>query len=86
MFNLQKAGGIAALVEAMAYVVGFAVMATLLNPGDTQGWTPAQKLSFVLERQSILQASTILIYVVFGIALVFLAVALHELLTSDHPI
>ena len=78
MFNLQKAGGIAALVEAMAYVVGFAVMATLLNPGDTEGWTPAQKLSFVLERQSILQVFTILIYVVFGIALVFLAVALHE--------
>jgi hypothetical protein len=78
MFNLQRAGGIAALVEAAAYVVGFVVMATLLSPGDTEGWTPAQKLSFVLERQSIVQALTILIYVVFGIALVFLAVALHE--------
>jgi hypothetical protein len=31
-----------------------------------------------LEKQSILQALMILIYVVFGIALVFLAVALHE--------
>lgn len=78
MFNLQKAGGIAALVEAAAYVLGFVVMATLLNPGDTDGWTPAQKLSFVLERQSIFQVLTIVIYVVFGIALVFLAVALHE--------
>jgi hypothetical protein len=80
MFDLQKAGGIAALVEAAAYVVGFAVMATVLNPGDTEGWTAAQKLSFALERQSILQALMILIYVVFGIALVFLTVALHELL------
>jgi len=35
MFNQQKAGGIAALVEAAAYVVGFVVMATLLSPGDT---------------------------------------------------
>lgn len=86
MFNLQKAGGIAAIVEAIAYIVGFTVMATLLNPGDTQGWTPDQKLSFALERQSTFQALTILIYVVFGIALVFLAVALHERLsgrTSD---
>ena len=78
MFNLQRAGGIAALVAAAAYVVGFVVMATLLNPGDTEGWTSAQKLSFVLERQSIFQSLTILIYVVFGIALVLLAVALHE--------
>lgn len=82
MFDLQKAGGIAAIVEAIAYIVGFTVMATLLNPGDTQGWTPDQKLSFALERQSTLQALTILIYVVFGIALVFLAVALHERLRS----
>ncbi len=83
MFNLQKAGGIAALVEAMAYVVGFAVMATLLNPGDTEGWTPTQRLSFVLERQSIFQTLTILIYVIFGIALVFLAVAIHERLNVE---
>jgi hypothetical protein len=83
MFNLQKAGGMAALVEAMAYVVGFAVMATLLNPGNTEGWTASQKLSFAMEKQSILQALTILIYVVFGIALVFLAVALHERLNGS---
>jgi hypothetical protein len=82
MFNLQKAGGIAALVGAAAYVVGFAVMVTLLNPGNTEAWTAAQKLSFVLERQSILQVLTILIYVVFGIALVFLTVALHERLNG----
>jgi hypothetical protein len=78
MFSLQKTGGIAAVVEALAYIVGFVVMATVLNPGDTEGWTSAQKLAFVLERKSILQAWMILIYVVFGIALVFLAVALHE--------
>jgi hypothetical protein len=82
MFNLQKAGGIAALFEALAYVIGFAVMATLLNPGNTEGWTPSQKLSFYLEQQSIFQALMILIYVAFGIALVFLAVALHERLSA----
>lgn len=82
MFNLQKAGGLAALVEALAYIVGFTVMATLLNPGDTAGWTAGQKLSFALEKQAVFQALTVLIYVVFGIALVFLAVALHERLSD----
>jgi hypothetical protein len=78
MFNLQKAGGIAALFEAAAYVFGFAVMATLLNPGDTSGWSSAQKLAFLLERKALFHTWTIVIYVAFGIALVVLAVALHE--------
>lgn len=78
MFNLQKAGGIAALFETLAYVVGFSVMATLLNPGNTESWSSAQKLAFVLERKPLFQTWTIFIYVAFGIALVVLAVALHE--------
>ena len=82
MVKLQKAGGIAALVEALAYVVGFVVMATLLNPGNTEGWSPAQKLSFVLERKAAFQMWAIFIYLVFGVVLVVLAVALHERLKA----
>ena len=76
--TLQKAGGIAALLEALCYVVGFAVIATVLNPGSTEGWSSAQRLEFVLERDVIFQTWNLFIYVVFGVALVVLAVALHE--------
>ena len=82
MTNLQKAGGFAALFEALAYIVGFFVMATLLNPGDTSGWGPEQKLNFVLERKAIFQPWTLFIYVAFGIALVPLTLALHERLKA----
>jgi hypothetical protein len=78
MVNLQKAGGIAALFETLAYIVGFGVMATLLNPGNAEGWSSAQKLDFVLERKTLFQIWTIFIYVAFGIALVVLTVALHD--------
>jgi len=78
MVNLQKAGGIAALFESLAYIVGFGVMATLLNPGNAEGWSSAQKLDFVLERKALFQTWTIFIYVAFGIALVVLTVALHD--------
>ena len=78
VFNLQKAGGIAALFEAVAYIVGFGVMATLLNPGNTEGWTAAQKLVFVLDNKALFQTWTLFIYVAFGIALVVLAVVLHD--------
>ena len=76
--TLQKAGGIAALLEALCYVVGFAVIATVLNPGSTEGWSSAQRLEFVLEREVIFQTWNLFIYVVFGVALVVLVVALHE--------
>jgi len=78
MVNLQKAGGIAALFETLAYIVGFGVMATLLNPGNAEGWSSAQKLDFLLERKTLFQTWTIFIYVAFGIALVVLTVALHD--------
>ena len=85
MLHLQKAGGGAAIFEAVTYVVGFGVMATLLNPGDTKGWSAAQKLAFVLERKVIFHSWVLLVYVGFGIALVVLAVALHERLKDKSP-
>jgi len=85
MANLQKVGGIAALFEALAYVVGFVVMATLLNPGETSGWSPEQKLAFILERKAIFQPWTLFIYVAFGIALVPLVAALGDRLKIKSP-
>ncbi len=82
MFNLQKAGGIAALLEALAYGVGFVLMGTILNPGNTEAWSHAQKLSFVLERKALFQLWTLFIYVFFGVVLVVLTVALHERLKT----
>jgi len=83
MVTLQRAGGIAALVEALIYVVGFAVMATLMNAGDTEGWSQGQKLSFLLERKTLFQTWMIFIYVLFGVVLVVLATALHDRLKTN---
>lgn len=73
--DLQKMGGLAALLEALAYIVGFGVMLTILDPGDA---APAEKLAFVLGKLPLFQAWNLFIYVVFGAALVLLVVALHE--------
>lgn len=78
MINLHKAGGVAALVAALAYVVGFVVLATLLNPGSVEGWSAAQKLGFVLERETFFKLWLLFIYVAVGGLLVVLSVALHE--------
>ncbi len=82
MLNLQRAGGIAALIEALAYVVGFAVLATLLNPGDVDDWSSEQKLGFAIQNKALIQAWMSFIYVMFGLLLVVLTVALHERLKA----
>lgn len=79
-------GGVAAIVQAFCYILGFALLATYMNPGSTEGWTQVQKLEFILERQSIFVFWNIVIYVVFGAALVVLAVVLHRLLQPISPL
>lgn len=84
--RLQGAGGWAALFVALAYVVGFGVMATVLSPPDTGGErTPAQLLAFVLDRKLMFQLWMVFIYVLAGGALVVLSVALHERLKQEAP-
>jgi hypothetical protein len=85
MNQLQKAGGLAALIEAGCYLIGFAMLATAFNPGNTDAWSETQKLEFILGRKALFQIWTIIIYVVFGIALVVLAAALHQLLNGAAP-
>ncbi|MES2323831.1 MAG: DUF4386 family protein [Pseudomonadota bacterium] len=77
-FNLQKIGGMAALVEALAYIAGFAVMFTVFMPPNADTLGAGEKLAFMLGKQGVFQAWNLFIYVVFGVLLVLLSLALHE--------
>jgi hypothetical protein len=79
----QKVGGIAALYEAAAYVLGMVFFLFAVDyPGAVQ---PAQKMALLLDNQLSMQAITLLIYVVFGAFLVVLALALHDRLQAGSP-
>lgn len=80
MNSAARAGGIASLIQALCYISGFAMLATVMNPGGAEGWSEIQKLEGILEREGLFQLWNIIIYVVFGIALVVLTVVLHRLL------
>lgn len=80
--DMQKIGGIAAILEAIAYIVGFAVMLTILVPDNADSLSPAQRFAFLLDKQAVVVAWNLVIYVFFGIFLVVLALALHERLKS----
>lgn len=78
MLTLQRTAGVAAFVQAAAYIAGFAALLSFLDPGDVSDWSTMQKLEFVLDRKYSFQVLNIFIYVVFGGALVVLTTALHE--------
>jgi len=80
---MNKIGACAALTQAGCYLFGFALLVTSMNPGSAEEWTSVQKLEFILDRTMLFQIWNIVIYVVFGIALVALTAVLHRLL--DRP-
>jgi hypothetical protein len=81
--DLQKMGGISALIEAAVYVVGFGVFVFLL---DSSGYVGSvQKVAFLADHKTTLYIANLLIYVVFGVFLVVLALALHERLKAGSP-
>ena len=85
MNDLQKMGGVAALIEAATFVVGFALFFTLLAPYATGDVDPVQTVAFLADNQAILYVWNLIIYVLFGVFLVVLALALYERLKAGSP-
>ena len=83
MKNLQKMGGIAALYEAAAYVVG---MVGFLLVVDISGVVdPVKKVALMVDNQAFLYIMYLIIYVVWGVFMVVLALALYERLKAGSP-
>jgi hypothetical protein len=83
MNKVQKLGGFAALYQAAAYLWGIVFFLFIVNyPAIVD---PAQKLDFILRNQLNMQVTHLLMYVVFGISLVVLALGLHDRLKGAAP-
>jgi hypothetical protein len=80
---LQRSGGLAALYLAVAYLVGLVLFIVVLDYANIAD--PAQKVALVVEKQTVVFATNLLMYVFFGILLATLALALHERLKSAAP-
>lgn len=80
MKNLQRMGGIAALYEAIAYIVG---MIGFLLVVDVSGVAdPVQRVALMADNQAFLHIMHLLIYVVWAFFLVVLALALYDRLKA----
>ena len=81
--DLQKLGGISALIEAALYVTGFALFLTVLDTSGYEGHV--QRIAFLADNQVASYIANLLIYVVFGVVLVVLVLALHARLKDGSP-
>jgi hypothetical protein len=81
--NLQKIGGVAALIEAIIYIAAFVFFGAFWNsPG---GADAAQQFAFLTENKTVLFVVNFVMYVLFGIVLAVLVLALHERLKKGAP-
>ena len=81
MKDLQKLGGIAALINAAAYIVGFSMVLTILAP--IIGAEPDQFLAFLVANQTLLVVWYLIIYLVAGVFMVPLVLAMHARLQAN---
>lgn len=83
MSHLQKIGGIAALSEAVIYVSAFVFFGVYWDfPVDADS---IRKLTFLSENQTIFSVVNLVMYVLFGILLAVLVLAVHERLKINAP-
>ena len=85
MFGRQQFAGIAALIEAATFVFGLAMFATVLADYTTGDPSPGESVAFVVDNQAALYIWHLVIFIVFGVVLVPLVLALHERIRAGSP-
>ncbi len=83
MKNLQKIGGIAALYLAAALL--FALVGYLLIVGTLDVVDPVEKVVQLVDNQAFLYILNLIAYVIWGVVMVPLALALYERLKASSP-
>jgi hypothetical protein len=85
--NLQRMGGVAALIEAATFVAGLVLLFAVLVPaGFSMGTVdPVQNVAFLAANQIPMYLLDVIVYVVSSVFLVVLALALHERLKASSP-
>jgi magnesium-transporting ATPase (P-type) len=85
MKTLQKFGGFAALIGAATNLFALVTLLTLLEPKGYGSDDPGQVVAFLADNQAFMRAWYVIIYLVFGVSMVFLSLALYERLKAGSP-
>lgn len=83
--RLQKIGGISAILEGLIYVFAFIVYGGILVYPNTNAGT-IEKINFLTDNYVTLLILNMISYVLFGILLAVLVLAIHQRLKNHAPI
>jgi len=88
MKHSQKMGGIAALVGAATIILGAVVYATLLVPKGfgSNNPDPSRIVALLADNQATMRLWLQVIWLAFGVCLIFLSLAIHERLKAGSPV
>ena len=87
MSGSQKMGGIAALIGAATNLLGLVVYVTLLAPkGLDSKADPGQYVALLAGNQAAMRLWLRIIFLGFGVCMIFLSLALHERLKAGAPV
>jgi hypothetical protein len=85
--GLQKAGGVAALTQAIVYLVAMVLFLGILIPaGYGASADPMQNVAFLADNQTAVYVVNVLVYVASSVLVAVLALALHDLLKASSPV
>jgi hypothetical protein len=85
MKNLQKFGGFAALIGAATNLFALVTLLTLLEPKGYGSDDPGQVVAFLADNQALMRVWYQIIWLVFGVSMIFLSLALYERLKAGSP-
>ena len=78
----HKTGGLFAFVEGVIYIIGFVFLLAFMEPNLSKELTQLNKLEFILTHKTIFQLWHLIIYVLFGVILIPLVIAIKESFTN----
>jgi len=85
MKTFQKLGGVAALIGAATNLLALVVVLAILAPTGYGSDDPGQVVAFLANNQAFIRVWYLIIYLVFGVSMIFLALALYERLKAGSP-
>ena len=85
MKSLMKMGGIAALVGAATNLFALVAYMTLLEPKGYGSDDPGQIVAFLADNQALMRLWYQIIWLVFGVSVIVLSLALYERLKAGSP-
>lgn len=85
MKNLQKLGGMAALTGAATNLLALVTFITLLAPKGYGSGDPDKIVAFLADNQAFMRVWYQIIFLLFGVSMIFLSLALYERLKAGSP-